>query len=145
MRKDTDELIRLYNEGYSCESIGEMFGITRQSVWETLNRRGVVFRKKKLLPYIVYGGLKFTVSNTTGYYRCTKNRKKHLSLHRYKWEKERGPIPQGWDIHHKDEDKTNNDIENLECLPKAEHTSKYSPHHNQYKNHETIKNGTWKG
>lgn len=38
----------------------------------------------------------------------------------------------GWDIHHIDGDSGNNNIDNLECLPKAEHTRRYSPHHNQY-------------
>jgi hypothetical protein len=53
-------------------------------------------------------------------------------MHRYVWQKEKGPIPDGWDIHHINEVKGDNRIENLECLPKAEHTRKYSPHNNQY-------------
>lgn len=43
-----------------------------------------------------------------------------------------GKIPKGWDIHHIDEKKENNSPENLECLPKYEHTRLYSPHNNQY-------------
>ena len=53
-------------------------------------------------------------------------------MHRYVWEKERGQIPDDWDIHHKDEVKSNNTIDNLECLSKSEHTRLYSPHNNQY-------------
>jgi hypothetical protein len=53
-------------------------------------------------------------------------------MHRYVWEKEKGKIPKGYDIHHINGKKYDNRIENLECLPKAEHTKKYSPHHNQY-------------
>ena len=52
--------------------------------------------------------------------------------HRYIWEKEIGKIPEGWDIHHKNEDKSDNRIENLECLSKSDHTKLYSPHNNQY-------------
>jgi hypothetical protein len=53
-------------------------------------------------------------------------------MHRYVWENEKGKIPPGWDIHHINENKADNRIENLECLPKSEHTRKYSPHNNQY-------------
>ncbi len=42
-----------------------------------------------------------------------------------------GKIPDGYDIHHKDFNKTNNNIENLECLSKSDHTRLYSPSHNQ--------------
>jgi len=61
-----------------------------------------------------------------------QTRGKRTLLHRDVWEFYKGPIPKGWDIHHIDLDRENNAIENLECLPKAEHTSKYSPHNNQY-------------
>ena len=41
--------------------------------------------------------------------------------HRIVWEKENGPIPKGYVIHHKDGDRKNNAIENLELLLKIEH------------------------
>ena len=41
--------------------------------------------------------------------------------HRVVWKRAHGPIPKGYDVHHKDEDKTNNDLTNLELLPKTEH------------------------
>ena len=53
-------------------------------------------------------------------------------MHRYVWENINGKIPFGFDIHHINNDKSDNRIENLECLPKSEHTKKYSPHNNQY-------------
>jgi hypothetical protein len=43
------------------------------------------------------------------------------SLHRAVWEFHRGDIPEGMDIHHKDEDVDNNDISNLECLSRGDH------------------------
>jgi hypothetical protein len=43
--------------------------------------------------------------------------------HRLVWEMFNGPIPEGHVIHHKDGNKRNNSIENLECLPKGEHHS----------------------
>jgi hypothetical protein len=42
--------------------------------------------------------------------------------HRYVWEKENGVIPNGYDIHHIDGNKSNNAIFNLQLLEKTEHT-----------------------
>ena len=137
-RLDIKQITDLYNQGYSCTEIGKMVCASRQAIWELLKSHKVETRKKKLLPFIIYDNKKWTISKTTGYYRETTSRKKHLSLHRYVYEKETGlTIPPGYDIHHIDLDKTNNKLSNLECLPKAEHTRKYSPRHNQYKNKHT--------
>lgn len=40
---------------------------------------------------------------------------------RYVWEKANGPIPRGMGIHHKDRDKLNDALDNLELVSKAEH------------------------
>ena len=48
---------------------------------------------------------------------------KLLSLHRMVWTCYNGEIPDGYDIHHKDFDKNNNDISNLVALPKSVHQS----------------------
>ena len=56
------------------------------------------------------------------YYRCGwyfQHRGKRL--HRMVWEHHNGPIPDGAHIHHKDGDRSNNAIENLECLTPQEH------------------------
>ena len=44
-------------------------------------------------------------------------------LHRVVWEVHNGEIPGGYDIHHKDHDKTNNQIDNLELVNSGEHRS----------------------
>jgi len=94
MRKDREDIKKLYEEGgYSCSQLGKMLGITRQSVHEMLTSMNTTFRKNKQLPFIMYDGLKWTVSKTNGYYRSTTHRKKHLSLHRYVWIKHNGEIP----------------------------------------------------
>lgn len=41
--------------------------------------------------------------------------------HRVVWEKKYGKIPRGFHLHHKDGNKENNDISNLECLSRQEH------------------------
>lgn len=46
-------------------------------------------------------------------------------LHRDVWEHFKGPIPKGWEIHHKDDNYSNNDIANLECLPRKKHRAKH--------------------
>lgn len=130
MKKDKyKEAYSLYEQGYSLADVGKAIGVTRQSVFCAFEVRRYKLRKKKLLPFYIYNGRKFTI-NSNGYYRST-DRKGTQLLHRYVWETERGKIPESYDIHHLDEDKTNNIITNLECLPKAEHTSKYSPHCNK--------------
>lgn len=48
-------------------------------------------------------------------------------MHRAVWEKENGPVPDGFVIHHKDHDRRNNSIENLECIKISEHHK----HHNE--------------
>lgn len=94
--------------------------MTRQAVWERLKTNGIELRTKKVLPYVIYDDIKFTPSGN-GYYRAT-HRYEHTSLHRYKYQKEVKPIPDDWDVHHIDGNKLNNKIENLQALPKSEHT-----------------------
>lgn len=118
-----------YLDGLSLEQIANVLGVTRQSVFTAFKRRNLPLRGPNFRPFQIYDNKKFTLRNT-GYYSLS-NGDRGL-MHRYVWEKEAGPIPKGWDIHHKDNNKANNVFSNFECLPKAEHTSKYSPHHNQY-------------
>src|SRR3990167_10287486 len=59
-----------------------------------------------------------------GYYRHTsKHYKGSRLLHRIVWEYHNGIIPQKQHIHHKDGDKDNNQIENLQLLPSHYHIS----------------------
>lgn len=66
-----------------------------------------------------YNGKKFHREGNK-YYKRTEG-KKQLYLHRYVYETEVGVIPDGYDIHHKDGNKANNDLNNLELLTKKEH------------------------
>lgn len=130
-RKDEQaaEMYKLYQAGYSLAEVGKAFGITRQSVFSLFQWRGWEMRKKQPLPFMMFNGSKYTIRNT-GYYGKTDG--KRTLMHRDVWEFHNGPIPDGYDVHHRDENKLNNDIGNLECLPKSEHTRLYSPHNNQY-------------
>lgn len=122
-----------YKDGLSLAEVGAEFGRSRQAVFGLFKSRGWDLRPRPDLNHPVkYNGLTYTVRNT-GYYGCTTG--KRQLLHRDVWEAERGPIPDGWDIHHRNGDKRDNRVENLECLPKADHTRFYSPNCNQHRHH----------
>lgn len=72
-----------------------------------------------------FDGYKFRRDAKTGYYLSSRNTDigRCERLHRYIWRYFNGDIPNGYHIHHKDEDKSHNDIENLECLPRYNHLS----------------------
>lgn len=47
-------------------------------------------------------------------------------LHRAVWEAYNGPIPEGYHVHHLDEDRGNNQIENLALMPGIEHVRQHA-------------------
>lgn len=49
-----------------------------------------------------------------------------VKIHRKVWHDTAGPIPGGYVVHHKDGDKANNSIENLECISDAEHRKRHA-------------------
>lgn len=60
--------------------------------------------------------------NGVSYYLCGNYyQRKGVRLHRAVWELHNGNIPCGYDVHHKDENRNNNQIENLELLQRNEH------------------------
>lgn len=70
----------------------------------------------------IVDGYKFRKDKKSGYYLSTKKiGTSRIRLHRYMWQKYYGEIPKGFEIHHKDENKDNNEIENLELLTKDKH------------------------
>ena len=67
--------------------------------------------------------------NGVSYYKCGPYfQKKGKRLHRVVWEYHNGEIPEGYDIHHIDGDRSNNDAENLQMLPAHDH---YAEHMNR--------------
>lgn len=74
-------------------------------------------------PYQIHFGLKF-YKQTYGYY-VNRTKDRTLLAHRWVWENYNGSIPEGMDIHHKDADKSNNDISNLEMLNRSEHRKEH--------------------
>lgn len=65
--------------------------------------------------------------NGESFYLCGNYfQRKGKRLHRAVWEYHNGEIPQGYDIHHKDHDRSNNQIDNLELLVRRQHHSRHS-------------------
>ena len=58
-----------------------------------------------------------------GYYVCGRR-----YLHRDRWSKEYGEIPEGCVIHHIDHDPSNNDISNLELMTETQHLKYHANH-----------------
>lgn len=50
---------------------------------------------------------------------------KNCHVHRFVWEKYHGMVPEGYVIHHKDENKLNWAIENLELLSRSNHIKEH--------------------
>lgn len=50
---------------------------------------------------------------------------KNHHVHRLEWIKHHGEIPDGYVVHHKDEDKTNWNIDNLELISRSNHVLKH--------------------
>lgn len=76
-------------------------------------------------------------STTKRWYRRWKNRgdRKIYSLpeHRWVWEISKGIIPQGYEVHHIDGDRHNNDKDNLTLLSKEEHQELHRRETHQHK------------
>lgn len=79
-------------------------------------------------PHVIeIDGIKFyKESRKYGYYLGNvpvegRRRRYPMRAHIYVWKKYHGDIPEGFDVHHKDEDTSNNDISNLELIPHSEH------------------------
>lgn len=123
-----NEMFDLYMKGFSLSQVAKAFGVSRQSVYKMFAKRGFELRDKPTpLPFIVYRDLKYT-RRVNGYYACTTGIREYL--HRQMWIDENGAIPEDHDIHHKNEDKTDNRLDNFELISKADHARLYGAGHN---------------
>lgn len=73
--------------------------------------------------YLWFDGKRFTRDEKTGYYLNSSIRKR---MHNYVWEYYNGEIPKGYEVHHIDHDRSNNDISNLELLTVSEHRKRHA-------------------
>lgn len=68
----------------------------------------------------IYAGRKFTLLSS-GYFLDNNKKAEERLLHRLLWIAAFGPIPKGFDVHHKDENKQNNSLDNFELKPRSLH------------------------
>ncbi|HHV32242.1 MAG TPA: HNH endonuclease [Clostridiales bacterium] len=85
----------------------------------------------------IFNGRKYRRDKKTGYYL---NSATHERLHRAVWECHKGEIPDGFHIHHIDEDKSNNEIVNLALLPGRVHVYLHGKERNRYHHDEMVEN-----
>ena len=118
-----------YEQGLSLAQVAALFSVTRQSAFNMLRRRGVPLRSAPTKPSVLWQGAKYSL-RSNGYYARTLGRRTYL--HRDVWEAENGSIPSGCDVHHLDEDKTNNAPDNLALHDKSEHGRRHGFGGNQH-------------
>ena len=93
----------------------------RQETVEGMITPSAVKSKEEVImaEHIIFNGRKY-YQTPSGYWLSSFPRPTKL-LHRAIWEAANGEVPEGCDIHHIDENKSNNSLENLQCLTVSEH------------------------
>lgn len=133
-RKNNDLVANMYahyQTGKSLEQIAEIYGRTRQAVYDVLRTRGYALRSKPLRGLVTILGVKFTLMKG-GYLRGTTPLGR-ITAQKYVWERKRGPVPEGAVLHFLDGDKTNVELENLAIVAVADMARTFNPgHHNQH-------------
>ena len=81
------------------------------------------------MEYQTHFGRKFYLDKDKGYWISCDYSKENprIRAHRWVWINYHGKIPKGYHVHHKNEDKSDNRIENLELIERSRHLS----HHMQ--------------
>ena len=75
--------------------------------------------------FIDYRGERFRLQTSDRYYQSDRKDADERLLHRRIYTDHNGPIPPGFDVHHKDDDWRNNDPDNLEAILQSEHRSQH--------------------
>lgn len=125
------EMYDCYKDGMSLASIAKLYKCTRQCVYDIFRARGYRLRSKKLKGARTIDGVQYTFDGQ-GYLRGTKDGRR-VYLHKLVWTEVNGPVPPGFQLHFKDNDKENCAIENLVLVPLDQLSRVYNPTgRNQY-------------
>ena len=129
----TDELVARYKAGESTYALGRAYGVDQATACRHLRAAGVKMRRRGGPLGNKYGlggksrrGLHKRggplSTSSRGYLETRDREGKRCAVHRGCWEACCGEIPLGHLIHHIDQDRQHNDIENLMCMSRSAHT-----------------------
>jgi len=131
---DESELCKQYLRGLSMLDLAKEYHCSLGTISRRLGCNDVIKRtgserirnaihQGKTVGSMVGSGVGFTVDGK-GYYRFTSGVLNGKFIHRIKMEKHIGrKILKSEVVHHVDENRTNNDIENLQLMTRGEHTT----------------------
>jgi hypothetical protein len=68
-----------------------------------------------------FNGIRYYRDGKTGYFRTGNGPGPRDHMHVDIWRFHHGNIPHGWNVHHHDEDRSNNDYANLQALAPRDH------------------------
>jgi len=107
----------------SATTIGRLIGTTQQNIFYW-------FKKLNIIGKTIHDAKKKNGHINTKGYRIHKIYGKAVKEHRLIYETHYGKIPQGYDIHHIDGNKLNNNIDNLEMIEHGKHTRLHNAERN---------------
>lgn len=115
-----NEIVRCHTAGTPSLVLAGVYGVSVRTIIRRLNAAGVNLRARKNSRCRKRGGPLH--ENNLGYLATIDRDGRECRIHRGCWEAYHGPIPTGHVVHHIDEDRQHNAIENLLCMPKGEHS-----------------------
>lgn len=114
------EIVQRYEAGENGHALGRVYAVDYGTILHRLRAAGVVIRQGPR----PFGG---PLHLATGYLRTLDRDGKLSRVHRACWETHEGPIPDGHIVHHMNEDRLDNRIENLACMSLADHVRLHRP------------------
>ena len=102
-------LTDLFNKGLSSRQIAAQVGLSKSYAYKLL--KGLGLSRSRREAAILRQPFK------SKHWRSSRQAARKI------WARAYGPIPKGYHIHHKDQDFTNNSLDNLECMDGGAHTS----------------------
>jgi DNA-binding CsgD family transcriptional regulator len=130
-----EKMLQMYADGMSAPDVGMAAGISAQSVYFHLTRLGAKVRTVSEANKLAYKNKKYLrrsgpnhhswkggCIDKNGYKKIALGNGKQSSEHKVVWEKEHGPLPEGWIIHHLNGIRDDNRLENLLGIPRRRHS-----------------------
>ena len=114
------EVAERYEAGESTRELGQAYGVSHGTIWNCLRAADVKMRpsNRRLGQHKRGGPLHFVGK---GYLSTCDRDGEGCLIHRGCWEAYHGPIPVGHIVHHENEVRVDNRIENLACMTHGEH------------------------